>query len=348
MGIEFYLTEQLKSHPSMQPQDVIKLCYQAAYGAEHLLKDVAAALEGLQKEFEAVGAKDGILFEKISDTVCRVNLASWKFKKLPIEWLFNMFVASVNNDSPNDELLCNYISEAERVLGNASINFTKEQWQDYLCEYKRMGMPAARHTHSYRQAEKPAYRIVNSKFIRLFPILEHIVSTCDKAPCVIAIDGRAASGKTTVAEQLKAVIGADIVQMDDFFLPPILRTAERLGSTGGNIHYERFIEEVLPYISKPDSFTYRIFDCSKMDYNGEKKIDNTHFRIVEGSYSTHPLFKAYADITVFSSVEPEEQMRRIVARNGEELAEMFKLKWIPFEEKYFTEFSVLQKADIVI
>ena len=31
------LREQLRRHPSMQPQDVIKLCYQAARGAEHLI-----------------------------------------------------------------------------------------------------------------------------------------------------------------------------------------------------------------------------------------------------------------------------------------------------------------------
>ena len=37
MSFEFYFEEQLKKHPSMQFSDAVKLCYQAAMGAEHLL-----------------------------------------------------------------------------------------------------------------------------------------------------------------------------------------------------------------------------------------------------------------------------------------------------------------------
>ena len=43
MEFEVYLKQQLALHPSMQPQDVVKLCYQAAHGAEHLLSDIKAA-----------------------------------------------------------------------------------------------------------------------------------------------------------------------------------------------------------------------------------------------------------------------------------------------------------------
>ena len=308
MSFENFLAEQLKKHPSMQPQDIIKMCYQASRGTEHLLKDLSAAREYLQKEYQDVKSEDVALYENISDNVCRINLAAWKFRNLPIEWLFNMFAASANIGVA-DDLLCQYIATAEKFLETAKIGFTVEMWQNYLYEYKQKGMPAVSHTEIYRQSEKPSYRLVNSKYIRLLPILEAAsrLKKDDKV-CVIAIDGRAASGKSTVAKQLKGIIGADIVQMDDFFLPLTLRTKERFDMAGGNIHYERFIDEVLPYISKSQSFSYRVFDCSKMDFNGDKKIDNTRFRIVEGSYSCHPLFKDYADITVFSNVEPEEQM----------------------------------------
>ena len=60
---------------------------------------------------------------------------------------------------------------------------------------------------------------------------------------IIAIDGRSAAGKTTLAEELLAVTGGDILHMDDFFLPPELRTAQRYSEPGGNIHRERFQEE---------------------------------------------------------------------------------------------------------
>ena len=37
MDFTTYVEEQLRLHPATQPQDVIKQCYQAARGAEHLL-----------------------------------------------------------------------------------------------------------------------------------------------------------------------------------------------------------------------------------------------------------------------------------------------------------------------
>ena len=189
----------------------------------------------------------------------------------------------------------------------------------------------------------------------LLKIIETCVDKCDadstempKRPFVIAIDGRAASGKSTLAEQLSKLLGADVIRMDDFFLPPELRSEERLAEPGGNVHYERFCEDVLPYLKSPELFSYRIFDCSRMDYNGESTVRNTPIRIVEGSYSHHPKFGKYADLFVFSDVDAVEQMRRIRLRNGEEKAQMFAKKWIPMEERYFTTFGIKTHADTVI
>ena len=167
-------------------------------------------------------------------------------------------------------------------------------------------------------------------------------------PFVIAIDGRAASGKSTLAEQLSTLLEADIIHMDDFFLPLELRSAERLTEPGGNVHYERFCEEVLPYLNSPEMFSYRIFDCSRMDYNGERGISNAQIRIVEGSYSHHPRFGKYADLFVFSDVDEEEQLRRIRLRNGEEKAQMFAMKWIPMEERYFAAFGIKTHAGAIV
>ena len=135
---------------------------------------------------------------------------------------------------------------------------------------------------------------------------------------VIAMDGRAAAGKTTLAEELAVTLGGAVVHMDDFFLPGELRTPERLAAPGGNVHAERFAEEVLPYLRRGEAFRYRRFDCHRMDYNGWVEIPTVPVIIVEGAYSQHPRFGGYADLTVFCDIAPEEQKRRITARNGEE------------------------------
>ena len=347
MDFEIYLTEQLRKHPSMQPRDVIKMCYQAAHGAEHLLLDSDRAWNYLKREYDEVIASDDVLYEQISDKVCRVNLAAWKLKGLPIEWLFRMFVASCKIEENATEQFIEYLQKAEKVINSGDVGFAIAEWEDYLCEYKKIGMPAVHHSEEYRKHERPAYRIVDSRFCRMLPILEKTkIYWQENRTCVIAIDGRAASGKTTLANCLQIILGADVIHMDDFFVPPDLRAEERFKKPGENIHHERFAEEVLPFIAEQKTFTYRIFDCSRMDYNGVREVGNNTFRIVEGSYSCHPIFGSYADITVFSDVSSDEQIERIRKRNGEEMLKMFLARWIPMEEEYFSHYMIGDKVCI--
>ena len=345
MDFETYLLEQIQMHPALQPQDIWKLCYQAAFGPEHLLNDLQGAREYLEKEYETTAEQDVPLYEPISAEICRVNLAAWKFHGLPLEWLFRIFAASCGKREDGEALFWAYLKRAEETLSEASVGFSRGAWADYVRSQKELS--PVHHSPFYRQQEKPAYRIVNRKFVRLFPILQRAAEKTgqDKA-CVIAIDGRAASGKTTMAGLLQEILEADVIRMDDFFLPLALRTEERFAVPGGNVHYERFCEEVLPYLSLPEAFSYRIFDCGRMDYHGERKIGAARIRIVEGSYSCHPLLGNYADITVFSDVDGETQLQRIRKRNGEEMAKMFRDRWIPLEEAYFQAYQIAQKAEI--
>ena len=62
---------------------------------------------------------------------------------------------------------------------------------------------------------------------------------------LLAIDGMSGSGKTTLAQSLQEKWHAHVFHMDDFFLPLEMRTPERLQQSGGNVHYERFLETVL-------------------------------------------------------------------------------------------------------
>ena len=343
MDFEKYLTEQLHNHPSVEPQDVLKLCYQAAFGAEHLLQDAEKAKAYLQAEYDAVTVADMPLYEAVSTDIVRVNLASWKYHGLPVEWLFQMMAFSAAEKQGGEALFRELLQKAEKI-----VPFPAE-WKVYTEKYLKGDLSPVHHSGRYREKEQPAYRIIGSHFVRIFPILQKAAAVlAEKETCVIAIDGRAAAGKTTLAKQLKMIFETDVIEMDNFFLPLELRTAERLAEAGGNIHYERFLAEVLPALSKAEPFSYRVFSCSVMDFDGEKEIGIVPIRIVEGSYSQHPLFGDYADVRVFAYVDGEEQMARILKRNGVEMAEMFRSRWIPMEEKYFTAFSVAEKADIIM
>ncbi len=163
---------------------------------------------------------------------------------------------------------------------------------------------------------------------------------------IIAIDGRCASGKTSFAHKLQQRLCCNVIHMDHFFLPPEKRSAERLAEPGGNVDYERFLEQVLFPLKKGEAFSYRPFDCSLQDYGQPIDIFPGAVTIIEGSYSCHPLFREYYDLTIFLTVAPEEQLARILRRNGADAVAVFRDKWIPLEETYFTAHRIAEACDI--
>lgn len=346
-NLKDYLIEQAQIHPSVRPQDMIKLCRQAAFGAEPV-RDEADAKQLFMKEFTAASGPSR-LYEKISPGCCRVNLSAWKERGLPPEWLFRMYVSSAAMPSNADAAFQAFLQETDQLCAQGAMPFCYEDWKDAWNAYRNAGGGTICHSDAYKKSERPSYRLVCARFLRLFPLFERIAKQKPKNDAfVIAMDGRSASGKTTMAAQLSQILNAGVIHMDDFFLPVSLRTQARLAAPGGNVHYERFAQEVLPKMIRAEAFSYRRFDCLQMDFGNPREVCASTWRVVEGAYSSHPYFHDYADIRVFSDVEPKEQLRRITLRNGAEAAEVFAKRWIPMEEHYFNEFHIAERADLIL
>ena len=161
MSIIPYLTTQFSIHPSMTPQDLAKLCYQAARGAEHLLADLDRARSYLERELEATSADGSIpLIEPISHDVARVNLAAWKARGLDGGTLFDLFAATATVKREGEDLLPLYLARAGEWLACGQGPVEPAEWRKFLLWYEAQGCPAIHHSEAYRAAEKPAYRIV--------------------------------------------------------------------------------------------------------------------------------------------------------------------------------------------
>jgi len=224
-----------------------------------------------------------------------------------------------------------------KAVNDGMFAFGSAELENYLASYKSNEgkWPPVSHSEEYRAEYSPAYRVIDAYYVRLIPVIARLNRMlCTKSHVTAAIEGRCASGKTTAAELLSFVFdNSPIIHMDDFFLPPELRTPDRYSEPGGNVHYERFAKEVLLYLGKKD-FSYRAFDCSKGTYGENVGIPLSPLTIVEGSYCLHPSLGDYAGLNIFCDVESNEQMRRIRERNGS-YAEVFRTRWIPLEERYF-------------
>ncbi len=164
---------------------------------------------------------------------------------------------------------------------------------------------------------------------------------------MIAIDGSCTAGKTTIASKLSEIFDCNVFHMDDFFLRPEQRTPERYAQVGGNVDYERFMQEVLIPLKNSTPFSYQPFDCSTFSLKEAVTVTPKKLNIIEGTYSLHPYFGDVYDLKVLLTVSPEIQRQRILLRPAF-LHQRFFDEWIPMENRYFDGFAIANGCDVVI
>lgn len=165
---------------------------------------------------------------------------------------------------------------------------------------------------------------------------------------LVSIDGRAASGKSTFAADLSRRLDCSVVHMDDFYLHNEQRTPERMREPGGNVDYERVLKEVIEPWMRDGRFSYRPYDPHTDTWGDELVFDPAPVTIIEGAYSGHPAIRDAEHLHVFVTTDLATQLDRIRNRNGSRFVEVFKNKWIPLEEEYFSAYRVPENSDCTL
>lgn len=151
----------------MRPQDMIKLCYQAAYGAEHLLPDADRARDYLHRELDACAADAAQpLYEEISPDLCRINLPAWKAHGYPEEALLALFMQACAPRQDGETRLNALLAQAEVLCAQGALPFELAEWQAELTNYRRQPPRAVHHSDAYRAAEHPCYRLAGAAALR--------------------------------------------------------------------------------------------------------------------------------------------------------------------------------------
>lgn len=363
--IQQLIQTHLTKYPLMELTDAVKLLYQNGLGPGHMVADEAGSLERLYEEWEncqklvysenkhdfedrvicGESTEPSSFAEPIGNGLVRFYLYGLRKEELPI--LNAMFCQTANQMQGNKKDFIQNLSCLSFFFPNAG---------DFLREYEKQGYPPVSHSTPYRQAYHPAYRVVRQSHAAYLQLIRRIDSLCrdnfrenaSRNSFTVAIDGNCASGKTSLSQLLCMYFDCNVISMDDFFLPPPLRTAARLAEPGGNVHYERFAEEVMIPLSEGAPISYRSFDCSTMDYGNRICPQPKPLTIVEGSYCMHPSLQKFYDYTVFLSCPYEQQLERIRIRNGEKMLKNFIEKWIPMENIYFSTFHIKEKCNVAI
>ena len=340
-----------ENFPLWQIQDVYKLLYQNEFGSEHMLGSFEETYKYLENEYSSIEVREEASFVPIGSGLVRLNLHSAKTKGWPMRVINRLFHMVALGSSGSLDSFQQKLTIVRALCQSEMLPFATTEWDSFITEQEHNSFPAMRHSATYRESYQPAYRLACEGDMYLLPFLiklEDLYLQLGKK--CLAIDGRSTAGKTSLAARLAGVYDAAVVHMDDFFLPRSMRTKDRLDEPGGNVHYERFLEEVAPSLTKEIVFNYHRFDHQLMDLGEVIVVPNKKLTIVEGAYAMRPELRQYYDLTLFLDIAPEEQLQRLKLRCGENSPRlaMFQQLWIPLEEKYISAYDLTRQCDLVL
>ena len=338
------LEQHVRSHPELELQDAIKFLYQSCMGSGHLGLDSQTVLTYLEAEWADVeGEADVPPTEPLGNGLCRLSLAACKGQGLDPATLAALFLHTAQTVTPDRQAL----EESLNLL--YSLPLPRAEVDRVLEDYRKAGMPAVHHSDRYRRAYAPAYRVVEQDLARLLPLLSAIDRHRRTHPqTLVALDGPCATGKTTLGGFLSRLYRCPLFHMDDFYLPPERKTAQRLAEPGGNVDAERFFTDVLSPLSRGETVHYRPYHCHSNALGEEIAVPPAPLAVVEGVYSLRPELQPYYHVKCFLDVPWSTRRARLLARNGPEGLERFEKLWIPLEDAYFRAFPIRECCDVIL
>ena len=339
------LSKHYNTYPGLQTEDIFKYLYHSAFGCDHLVTNEAAALHYIQAEYAAQGNRAPDLIEPLDGAYVRVHLGVLQGGLRP-QTLARLFCLSAQKESGGTEQLEKGLEIAQQMIGEGTLPLDGKAFAAQANAWRTAGFPALHHSAAFREAYRPAYRVIAKQYAAILPLLTEIDKRMANGNTVLAIEGGSASGKTTLAGTLQKIYDCSLFHTDDFFLRPKQRTQARLAEVGGNLDRERFQEEIVQPLLAGNPVCYRRFDCATQTLGEPITVPHAALTIVEGAYSLHPALGQYYHLSVLLDVDPALQQERIRMRNAPWLAKRFFEEWIPMENEYFAKTGVGARVDL--
>lgn len=318
-----YLYRMKQKYPLSELTDYFKQIYQSEFAGGHLITDINQSLTYLECELQNSFSDSSLLYEYISDNMVRINIHPF-IKLYNIQKLNDMFYSSslIKQQNNNVHNKCNSL----RTL------FINKKIDDF----EQTPIPF-HHSTSYNKNYNPHYRVIDSSLLSLDIRTNKLQLFLDNLPkdklTVIALEGRCASGKTTISNNIK---NATIINADDFF------------SKNDVLDFE-LLYKLLSQLEIKKTVTYKVYSCSTNEYYFKtiKKVEP--IVIIEGVYSYHPKIRKYINRLVYVETTKKLQYERLKQRTENlQIYNKFINVWIPREEKYFNENTYIIDADIII
>ena len=157
------LSAHLARYPAMQLDDIYKLLHQAALGPGHAVDNPAAARKRLDEEIAALGKAPA---EPLQDIISpdgrlgRVHLRSYLAAGGSPDALHRAFLETANSYPASPDKLARFCGCLGDLAEAGGIPFAREEVLAYFEKIARDGYPVVHHSTAFRQAYRPAYRVI--------------------------------------------------------------------------------------------------------------------------------------------------------------------------------------------
>ncbi len=168
LTLEEILKIQLTLHKEFGVQDFYKFLFQAALGCEHAVSDPQFTFGHLQKEVLELQPdyKEPLIEQLAPDgSLIRVNLRPYSAKGGSLEILNKKFFLTSSEFKGSLTSLELYWQKFRQFATKHIGSIISEDLDDFWEEMKLKDFPALHHSSTYKECNKPAYRVVLSKLI---------------------------------------------------------------------------------------------------------------------------------------------------------------------------------------
>jgi uridine kinase len=161
-------------------------------------------------------------------------------------------------------------------------------------------------------------------------------------PHLIAIDGPAGGGKSTLAKNLFLYLSTtrnvNLLGLDDIYDG----WENALGDT-----LTTNLQRIASAHKNGQSVSVEIYDWANACYGHNRVLDPKEILIIEGVGSAQGVIRAHGAITIWMDIDPLVGMERVLNSDGQHIREEMKA-WQVLQSKLFAQSGAKENADFVI
>jgi uridine kinase len=173
-----------------------------------------------------------------------------------------------------------------------------------------------------------------------------------RTPVLVALDGRSGAGKSTVAVQVGAQVGALVIDGDDFYRGgtdaywDALGPAEKMDLV---IDWERQ-RSLLEQLRRGEAVTWQPYDWDADDGRLGAPVTAGPAAVVllNGAYSARPELSDLYSQRVLLTVARDVRRERLLRREGERYRAEWEARWSEAEDLYFDVLMPPAAFDLVL